>query len=53
MLEYNITVFQYFVEYQIGQSHQQFRDHHQPPKPPQQSKDDAYADFMKEMSGLL
>lgn len=25
----------------------------QPPRPPQQSKDDAYADFMKEMQGLM
>ncbi|CAL8101260.1 unnamed protein product [Orchesella dallaii] len=40
-------------EYQIGHSQAVARSLIHQQRPPQQSKDDAYAEFMKEMSGLM
>lgn len=50
---YSISNTVSFTEYQIGQSQAAARSLQQQPRHPTQSKDDAYAEFMKEMSGLM
>ena len=50
---YHVRIFTYLYFHFIEQIRDVFAKHSQPHQAPQKSKDDAYAEFMKEMEQIM